>query len=66
MPKRDFIEGIDYYLDKGFVIMTEHYHKEREFCCGNGCRHCPYWPEHTKGNTDLKENQKFDEKNLED
>ena len=57
MTKKDFVLGIDYYLENGKVIMTEHYHKERGHCCGsdNGCRHCPYMPECEKGNQVLKE-----------
>ena len=66
MKKKEFIEGRDYYLDNGFVIMTEHYHKERGVCCGNQCRHCVFWPSHIKGVTDLKENQNFDKKDLAD
>ena len=42
MEKKEFIKDIDYYLENGFVIFTEKYLKEREYCCGNGCRHCPY------------------------
>ena len=32
------------YLDPktGFFVMTANYLAERGFCCGNGCRHCPY------------------------
>ncbi len=37
-----FVEGVDYYFDKGFMVLTEHYLKKRGYCCGNGCRHCPY------------------------
>lgn len=40
--RRKFIEGVDYYFDDGLIVMTEHYLLERGFCCGNGCRHCPY------------------------
>ena len=47
MTKKEFIKDIDYYLENGFVIFTQKYLKEREYCCGNGCRHCPY--EHIKG-----------------
>jgi len=33
----------DYYFDEnGYVVFTEHYLSKRGFCCGNGCRHCPY------------------------
>jgi hypothetical protein len=36
-------EGVDfYYSEKGFVVFTEKYHLDKGFCCGNGCRHCPY------------------------
>ena len=48
-------EGEDYYLDpRGFRVFTEKYHKERGYCCGNGCKHCPYFPRHIKGNMTLK------------
>ncbi|KAG7376374.1 hypothetical protein PHYPSEUDO_013653 [Phytophthora pseudosyringae] len=26
----------------GYSVMTAHILKERQVCCGNGCRHCPY------------------------
>ncbi|HXW50763.1 MAG TPA: ABC transporter substrate-binding protein [Candidatus Acidoferrales bacterium] len=26
----------------GFEVMTSFFLRERGFCCGNGCRHCPY------------------------
>ena len=55
MFKEDFILGVDYYLEDGKVIMTEHYHKKRKHCCGSGCRHCPYLSGCEKGNTVLKE-----------
>jgi hypothetical protein len=37
------IEGDDFYYDeRGYIVLTEKYHLEKGFCCGNGCRHCPY------------------------
>ena len=32
------------YLDphSGLYVMTAAVHVERGFCCGRGCRHCPY------------------------
>lgn len=36
------LEGIDYYFDQGLMVLTEHFLKKRGYCCGNGCRHCPY------------------------
>jgi len=39
----DLAEGIDfYYDDSGLMVFTQKYHLERGYCCGNGCRHCPY------------------------
>jgi hypothetical protein len=35
-------EGVDYYLEKGFMVFTREYHLKRGYCCGSGCRHCPY------------------------
>ena len=33
----------DYYLTpEGYMVFTEQYHRRRGFCCGNGCRHCPW------------------------
>lgn len=41
--KQPLIEGIDYYLnEKGLLTFTRKYHLERGYCCGQGCRHCPY------------------------
>ncbi|HEU4576237.1 MAG TPA: DUF5522 domain-containing protein [Chitinophagaceae bacterium] len=36
-------EGIDYYLSEdGYMVFTEKYHLDKGYCCGMGCRHCPY------------------------
>jgi very-short-patch-repair endonuclease len=33
----------DYYLtEDGRVVFTASYLRKRGYCCGNGCRHCPY------------------------
>jgi hypothetical protein len=60
MEKKQFIEGIHYYLDNGRVIMTEVYHKERGYCCGSGCKHCPY-EGGVKGTTTLKKDDETKE-----
>lgn len=37
------IEGTDFYYDsEGYMVLTEKYHLEKGYCCGYGCRHCPY------------------------
>jgi hypothetical protein len=36
-------EGIDYYFnEEGKMVLTAHYLLNRGYCCGNGCKHCPY------------------------
>ncbi|MEO6290231.1 MAG: DUF5522 domain-containing protein [Ginsengibacter sp.] len=38
-----FIEGIHFYQNEnGYTVLTEKYLLERDYCCGNGCLHCPY------------------------
>ncbi|WP_237563190.1 DUF5522 domain-containing protein [Algoriphagus kandeliae] len=24
------------------MVFTEKYHRKRGYCCGSGCKHCPY------------------------
>ena len=31
-----------YYIENGLYVFTEKFHLKRGYCCGNGCRHCPY------------------------
>lgn len=54
----------DYYIEDGRYVFTAHFHLKRGSCCGNKCRHCPYIPEHQKGNTQpadyLLENENLD------
>lgn len=41
--KKKLVEGIDfYYNEQGYVVLTEKYHLDKGYCCGNGCKHCPY------------------------
>jgi len=36
-------EGTDYYFnEEGKMVLTAHYLLNRGYCCGNGCKHCPY------------------------
>jgi hypothetical protein len=32
----------DYYMENGLMVFTAAYHLKRGYCCGSGCRHCPY------------------------
>lgn len=36
------IEGVDFYYTNNLLVFTEQYHIEKGYCCGLGCRHCPY------------------------
>ena len=43
------VEGEDYYREGAAVVFTARFLLRRGYCCGNGCRHCPY------GDTDGEE-----------
>ena len=32
----------DYYMEGEAFVFTDSYLKRRGYCCGSGCRHCPY------------------------
>jgi len=38
-------EGIDFIIEDGNYVFSVWYHLKRGYCCGNGCRHCPYTKE---------------------
>ena len=39
----NLVEGEDfYYNEDGNLVFTEKYHLAKGYCCGNGCKHCPY------------------------
>lgn len=39
----ELLEGIHYYINEdGNFVFTEKYHLEKGYCCGFGCKHCPY------------------------
>ncbi|WP_325529058.1 DUF5522 domain-containing protein [Chitinophaga sp.] len=41
--KQPLVEKIDfYYNEEGYMVFTEKYHLDRGYCCGNGCKHCPF------------------------
>jgi hypothetical protein len=42
LKKQELLQGVHYYFENGFMVFTEAYHLARGYCCGNGCRHCPY------------------------
>jgi len=42
-----------YTNSEGKTVFTELYHLERGYCCGNGCKHCPFEPKYKKGNRNV-------------
>jgi hypothetical protein len=32
-------------------VFTEHFLRQRGYCCGSGCRHCPYRKKHVSPDT---------------
>ena len=44
-----YIESEDYYMDGPYFVFTSAYHRKRGYCCGSGCRHCPYDNESSEG-----------------
>ena len=39
---RPLVEGEDFYREGPYVVFTAAYHLRRGYCCGSGCRHCPW------------------------
>lgn len=43
MSRKPLDEGDEYYFnDSGLVVFTADYLLSRGYCCGNGCKNCPY------------------------
>ncbi|HEY6659761.1 MAG TPA: ABC transporter substrate-binding protein [Pyrinomonadaceae bacterium] len=40
--KGSLTEGKDHYVENGAMVFTASYLQRRGYCCGSGCRHCPY------------------------
>ncbi|HMQ03053.1 MAG TPA: DUF5522 domain-containing protein [Pyrinomonadaceae bacterium] len=47
VTSHEFKEGTDYYFENGLMVLTAEFLLKRGYCCGSGCRHCPY-PEDPK------------------
>jgi hypothetical protein len=42
------VEGEDYHLENDLMVFTASFLLKRGYCCGNGCRRCPYPKEEVK------------------
>lgn len=41
-PDSPLVEGEDFYVENGLYVFTAEFLLRRGYCCGSGCRHCPY------------------------
>lgn len=58
-PKRNNLDPEDfYYTEEGYIVFTEKYLLKRGYCCQNGCRHCPYGFDKSKGRIIKKDGPK--------
>ncbi len=46
---RPLTEGEDFYREGPAIVFTALYHLRRGYCCGSGCRHCPYGDDAAEG-----------------
>lgn len=46
----------EYYIENGQLVFTEKYHLNKNKCCENNCKHCPY--------KDLSEGDEYRERNF--
>lgn len=58
MAYTPLIQGRDYYIEPdGRWVFTAEFLLKRGYCCGNGCRHCPY-PKEGGGTDRAKERRR--------
>jgi len=51
--KRKSLDPDDYYhSEEGYIVFTSKYLLKRGYCCQNGCKHCPYGFNKSKGRFD--------------
>jgi len=41
-PITNLVEDVDFYYEGPYMVFTAEYLRRRGYCCGSGCRHCPY------------------------
>jgi 23S rRNA (cytidine1920-2'-O)/16S rRNA (cytidine1409-2'-O)-methyltransferase len=48
--ERRLVEGEDYTIENGLMVLSSSFLLKRGYCCGSGCRNCPY-PESDRPST---------------
>ena len=46
------VEGEDYEMEGPYLVFTAAYLRKRGYCCGNGCRNCPWESESRESSAD--------------
>lgn len=41
-PTPPALDPEDFYFEGPYMVFTAAFHLKRGYCCGSGCRHCPY------------------------
>ena len=58
MNDSNSVSQIDFVIDAdGRYVFTRSFHLRRGFCCGSGCRHCPY--NRKRGSRKIVDRKKF-------
>ena len=52
--KKELEDGDYYYSAEGYIVFTAQYLLKRGYCCQNGCKHCPYGFNKSKGRFENK------------
>lgn len=42
LAEPELVEGEDYVMEGLYLVFTATYLLKRGYCCGNGCRNCPW------------------------
>lgn len=42
LAEPELVEGEDYVMEGPYLVFTAAYLRKRGYCCGNGCRNCPW------------------------
>ena len=40
--KTGLVEHVDFQIENGKYVFSSWYHLKRGYCCGSGCRNCPF------------------------
>ena len=59
-PITNLVEDVDFYYEGPYVVFTAEYLRRRGYCCGSGCRHCPYSKQEREDAEQKRSEKNFD------